>query len=1203
VIEWYENRPEGVEQGFTITRRAPGAGEIRVAGSVETTFRIRAAEGGRALEFLDGRGATALRYDQLTVRDAAGRDLPARLEVRDQLIAIVVDDRGAAYPIVIDPLLSSPAWTQDSDQAGAAFGASVCTAGDVNGDGFSDVIVGAPGYDAGSPDEGAAFVFLGSGAGLETTASWIGLGNQTNSYYGGSVSTAGDVNGDGFDDVIVGGLEFNQIQFDAGAAWVYLGSDTGVVDAPHRTYFAPEPNEKGHFGSCVSTAGDVNGDGYADVAIGAPRQDGSSNQEGAVYVYHGSSTGLPATAPNWSRFGGQGAAHFGSSVASAGDVNADGYGDLIVGEPDYDNGQAESHDGQAYVFLGGAAGLAASPVWTVVGDQELASLGERVAGAGDVNGDGFADVLVSAPFYDGAITDEGRVWLYLGGALGPATSAQAFFDGGQFDALFGFGLGTLGDLNGDGYADFAIGTPYYDDDSDLEGIVRVYEGNASANWFLYFPWTRYGTQAFAELGASVMTAGDVNGDGYGDMILGVPLFDAGQTDEGRALIYYGSPSRSLLTASWEIEGSTPSANMGRALASAGDVNADGFGDVVVGVPNGMDGGYAVGIAYVHLGTAGGLAPSPVWSASGAPLQFASGYGWSVSGAGDVNGDGYDDVLIGQPNWGDGQRLSAVGRAHVYDGYFGGVQTSPAWTFTGSQTDESVGYRVSRAGDVNGDGFGDVIVGTLGDRVYVFYGSAEGLSTVPDLTISGASGSNFGRAVACAGDVNGDGFCDVLVGAPAVTPGPAPSPGAVFCYLGSFTGLATQPAWTRSGIEANEQYGESVAGAGDVNGDGRSDVVIGAPNATNGVFSGAGRAEVLYGTPGGLGNIPVPFTYDEAEARMGACVSAAGDVDGDGYGDVLLGAPGATSGVLSDAGFAQVVMGGLLGTTLGAVRRGGQAGENLGAAGSCAGDANGDGYADLVLGAPMYDGVAGTGVGHVRLYLGNLGEGLDRVPRMVCSDGTTPLAFLGRSDQTTTFDLRMKCRTAAGRDKVRMTFEVKPQGAAFDGAGVQHSTYAPAPGGAATFIWPVAGLSTATPYHWRIRSDSRNPFFPRTPWISLAYNSAGEWDVRTGGSPLGVGDELTTLGGHIALAAPAPNPAQDAVRFSWVLPAEGTVSLDVFDALGRRVARLAAGTQCAGRHFATWDGRGPPGARMPAGIYVACLSACGERRIVRVALMR
>ncbi len=163
--------------------------------------------------------------------------------------------------------------------------AAVGTAGDVNGDGCSDIIVGAPLWNGGLDSEGKAFVYHSSGASLYLTPAWTKESDQAAAHFGCSVGTAGDVNGDGYADVIVGAKWWNGALANEGSAWVYYGSATGVHVAPD--WHAGGGQEYAEFGTSVATAGDVNGDGYADVIVGAPRYDEAFSQEGQASVFYG----------------------------------------------------------------------------------------------------------------------------------------------------------------------------------------------------------------------------------------------------------------------------------------------------------------------------------------------------------------------------------------------------------------------------------------------------------------------------------------------------------------------------------------------------------------------------------------------------------------------------------------------------------------------------------------------------------------------------------------------------------------------------------------------------------------------------------------------------------------------------------------------------------------------------------------------------
>jgi glycerol uptake facilitator-like aquaporin len=220
-----------------------------------------------------------------------------------------------------------------------------------------------------------------------------------------SVASAGDVNGDGYADVIVG-------EEGDTMAYIYLGGPAGTSTSPATTLGPSYAG--GFFGGSVAGAGDVNGDGYADVIVGEPLDPGLPLMHGRAYVYLGGPGGT-STSPATTL--GPSLHSFGASVASAGDVNGDGYADVIVGEPD---------DAMAYVYLGGSAGTSISPATTLGPSFTGDDFGLSVAGAGDVNGDGYADVIV------GEYVD-GRAYLYLGGAGSTSTQpATTLVGNGDF---------------------------------------------------------------------------------------------------------------------------------------------------------------------------------------------------------------------------------------------------------------------------------------------------------------------------------------------------------------------------------------------------------------------------------------------------------------------------------------------------------------------------------------------------------------------------------------------------------------------------------------------------------------------------------------------------------------------------------------------------------------------------------------------------
>ena len=314
-----------------------------------------------------------------------------------------------------------------------------------------------------------------------------------------------------------------------------------------------------------------------------------------------------------------------------------------------------------------------------------------------------------------------------------------------------------------------------------------------------------------------------------------------------------------------------------------DFNGDGYSDLAVGAPLLARPGARF---YVYRGTFGGITPTgrtaiddPSPPRPGMlPTQFA----WVLSAA-DFNGDGYSDIAVGAPGY-----ENNVGRAYLYLSGMGGVTTSPAVTLEGPATERSMfGSAVASAGDLNADGYNDLVVGApnspLG-RIYVYFGNGRGVATTPSLTVDGSMGmmSRFGASLAGAGDTDNDGFSDLVVGAPEYTFGV----GRAFVFRGSATGLDLTP--TSLSDAYGGRIGSAVAGVGDVNGDGYPDIALGAPAIDN----GTGRAHVYHGGAMGVGVMANTTIVGPAgmEGDFGTVVVGAGDTNGDGYADLLVSAP-------------------------------------------------------------------------------------------------------------------------------------------------------------------------------------------------------------------------------------------------------------------------------------------------------------------------
>ena len=1054
---------DGVRQNFLVLERPPGTGplEVRMRSSGDLGMRVT---GPAEVEFLCS-GTPALRYTGLHSWDASGRTVPSRMLANNGTLTIEVDDRGATYPIIIDPVSTTANTLLLAPLAGSQFGISSCTAGDLNGDGYSDVVVGAWLGSQGQSGEGLAYVYYGSSSGIPSTSQVTLQVDQAGAQFGCSVSTAGDVNGDGYSDLLVGARTWESsitTELSEGAVFLYLGSPTGISTTPALRL---EPNHAGdNYGSNVATAGDINNDGYSDIIVGAYLAEYPTYQEGAVWIHLGGASGLSAT-PLHRLERNISAAHFGRSIACAGDVNGDGFSDIIVGAPDAPNVNPDA--GAAFLWYGSAVGLGGglnpAPSATLYGSTVTnGSFGWSVSTAGDVNGDGYSDVVVGAYLdNNGGQTNEGTARVFLGTANGISTTAAALLEGNANGVWFGRSVATAGDVNGDGYGDVMVGASLVTAGQAQEGAVRLFLGSSTGVGSLpALQWEL--NVAGANLGESINPAGDVNGDGYTDVVLGARIYGSG----GAVAVFHGGTLGTAPLASMSRTGPAANAFLGRSVANAGDVNGDGYSDLLIGVPGAGNGGEA----HLHYGSAAGpsSAPSQVLQNNVA----GSAFGTSVASAGDVNGDGYADVIVGAPANGNGT-------AHIHLGGPSGLSTSAAHVLAGGL---QFGASVAPAGDVNTDGYADVIVGAPGSgQAFVFHGSATGPAVLASTTISEPPASGlFGTSVCTAGDVNGDGYSDVIVGAPMASNGQL-NEGLAFVYLGSGNGL-TMPYLRK--LEVNQAaagFGIAVAGAGDVNGDGFFDVVVGADQwESASAQAGEGAAFVFHGSATGPGTAPSTILQrDQAGAAMGRSVAEAGDVNGDGYADIVVGSPLGDAGDL-DEGLVHVFRGAPAGLNANVfdLIQPNVAGTGLGASTSGGGDLDGDGFSDVVAGAPSASpGLSQQGLVH--WHRGNNAISIQRLTRQYNADLVTPMSTNSMDFLNTDhFGVGHRARSPIHRCRARLRWEVVFQGQPFTGAPITNSLQST--GTAATWTTlPVGGtelkqlvykLPNQLRYKWRVRVE-------------------------------------------------------------------------------------------------------------------------------------
>jgi hypothetical protein len=831
--------------------------------------------------------------------------------------AVAVTDHFSGQSTTLDAqgLAALPTTTYRYGDGG---GATVAGAGDVNGDGYADAVIGVPEVDVGGLNSGAVMLYLGSADGLSVTPARVFTASKNDGL--GNALAVADFDRDGRPDLAIGIMNSDVGSGDCGRVLVYRGTGAGYEASAAWTFdgCSQGTGRAGgdNFGSALAS-GDFDGDGYADLAVGARGVEdrtgdggyvGARADRGGVFIYRGSFAGLP-TQPDQVLYGSYPDGNGGLGVfatlwlgesLAAGDFDGDGADDLAAGGFSQKlPGSTSSADGFVQLFAGRRASqtpLSTFPVRVIAGPSNTAAVtvsdpssrfGLALA-MRDLDGDGKAELAVGQPYHDvTGVNDVGAVRLFRGKALpaSPAAAVESANDadwtaeGGSSSERMG-GTVDVGDVTGDGTADLLTGSILGGPGGGGYGTVFIglkpFGGRFAlpSKTQLVFGSGNAGDRS----GAVMAVVGDTDGGGRGDVVAWAPFSDAWGLDVGSPIVFpmEGRPGEPL-----SFPGGPSASQVGRSVAAVGDIDGDGYEDVLVGAPQAdvpqvwpnylKDAGFAWllrGRSDGYDPTAVALAPLPAYA--GSSRQRASdNFGWAVSGIGDFDGDGAKDFAVLARN---------ADRLKVLAGDDGGACAT-------------------NNGDRNDTGAVWIFRGTRGDT----------FNPQPAFVFHGPEAGNVIEAITGGVDLNGDGKSEVVVSSTKWKGAGSNSYGGLVVLKGraadpqgrlvALCDISTTDAAAREFelLGPGGSFGSALAPLPDLDGDGCDEVAVSATSEDVPGKSQAGTVRVLFGWGGARCPAQPRFaTFSPAIASQKAgAVLAAGDVDADGLADLAVGVPGAS----------------------------------------------------------------------------------------------------------------------------------------------------------------------------------------------------------------------------------------------------------------------------------------------------------------------
>ena len=756
-----------------------------------------------------------------------------------------------------DTLSLTPDW-QLTGIADEDFASGMAWA-DVNGDGFDDLIIGCSEADYDVANQGVVRIYFSTGDTIPTIANQVFSDDPDYEKFGGSVWSAGDVNQDGYDDILVTAYDDTHSR---GKVFLYFGSPTGIN--PTQIWHIDVGSYYNDVNIQVFSNFDSNKDGFDDVIVGDIYTTYDTGDQGSAALYMGTASGLIAT-PSWKVYGPGYQAFFGGHI-SVGDLNHDTWLDIATSQDGVNVGV-----GNAQIYFGSPGGFSSTPSLTKLEAYEDEEFGSDIDISGDLNNDGFADLLISVDNrINGNYTNALEIY------YGPITTEIGTPDTTLVYAAFNYGyfasIMWVADFQNDGYDDILLRTRF--DNGDNYNLTII---ESTADGIATFPQWMNDNSEIEFTGVNIY--GDYNGDNLPDIAVWSTSNVAG--------IYKGShnfPGVPPLALTFYTGYNMDEEYFGKVISCSGDINNDGINDMISGNPFESDPATDDGRIFFYKGKFPEAEANFSWSYK--LFQGGANLGQSVEIVKDFNGDGFDDVIAGAPGYNYAE--SQNGFVGLFTGKANGITSYPSSVILGGETDASYGYSVT-SGDLNGDGNTDFIAsapnisGNSGyiTRVYIYFGNGSIPDLTPDIILQHDGKSGFGYKVA-SGDANGDGFSDVLV---TEDYSYLNHPAKVWLYFGGET-MDSTADWSYNPIVATQDFGEWISLDADYNNDGQKDITIGNPSYQNGqslegcvyIFNGD---SIISLTPDKI------IESDIVNMKIGSSFTG-GDLNGDDFDDLAIG---------------------------------------------------------------------------------------------------------------------------------------------------------------------------------------------------------------------------------------------------------------------------------------------------------------------------